>query len=549
MKIAKFRRTAVQRWYSYTEKPFHYLPIWVRLGAKWGNQQKKPVSRVIEERPLIQWKATPLPRTPQKRRLAPVRPICRPQNSPPPRTSPKRKPATPQQFEKTVLALYHLADNDNASNIVLDIVDPPVVEVDFDALQEADERLRPERERAVAELENFGPTPMDIEWGPLLEVKEPLQTELALPVAPSPPCLEMDGLPPAGWFYPFPRPEVCFPPFSTDLPLPKWDFAPRVDFPFAFLLPRLGEAAPLQPQPEQQPVGTAPLPSQQEQQVTVDDSVPQKYQGLNAEAEAFFAKKMGRFPQYWYDARDKNNKKDDTEKVTVSSFTHYPSYPHNVNVKSPFHCPDPSNPEEEHPQSRPLGAKRMKEERERFSKVQKEEPEVWENILGVMLQEGVTIDNLLLCHDNKAEVLENQKWEVDYFRFDNLAAQAMMSQPLEPGTSKEFHKAPADKARLFNETLLYLKNHGELCYLFRIIVSVWLKNPENQEKFRRIARKAGWIPWKEREEKHKFIFELFDDADNEAAPKEVLTLIKSYMAIRYPRFFHATVEEEELDWP
>ncbi|KIW97040.1 uncharacterized protein Z519_02432 [Cladophialophora bantiana CBS 173.52] len=120
-----------------------------------------------------------------------------------------------------------------------------------------------------------------------------------------------------------------------------------------------------------------------------------------------------------------------------------------------------------------LGQKRNKEERKRFSETRKNHPNVWEAIIGTMLQEGVGIDNMLLCHEGQDEdgntidlrpqVLDNQNWCADNWRFDNLSWYTLQDALLPPDCSREIHKAPKGDERLFHETIGYLKSHPEIC--------------------------------------------------------------------------------------
>src|ERR1700744_5701379 len=93
---------------------------------------------------------------------------------------------------------------------------------------------------------------------------------------------------------------------------------------------------------------------------------------------------------------------DDFDGRTLNSLANYPSYPWRYVLKpaSSFPCPIPGGPLPR------LETSRREEVRMRYTNLWKEQPEVWESLLGTMLQEGVTIDNLLLNHQSeKAKVL------------------------------------------------------------------------------------------------------------------------------------------------
>ncbi|KIX98086.1 uncharacterized protein Z520_06166 [Fonsecaea multimorphosa CBS 102226] len=287
--------------------------------------------------------------------------------------------------------------------------------------------------------------------------------------------------------------------------------------------------------------------------------VPNQYRGFLEEAMNFSAEQMKPPPEWWkrIAVNDEDAKKGNKEYV-VRSFTQYASWPSFLQVQPQFHCPDPKNPEGAFntPASCRLSRRREKEERERFSDIRKDHPEVWEAIIGTMLQEGVSIDNMLLCHEGKDEkgnnidlrpqVLDNQKWCVDNWRFDNLAWHTMQGAPLAPDCSPNFHKAPKRGERSFHETIAYLKSHPESCYLFRILVSEWLESEWNQATFRMIARKAGWCPVAEHQLQRDFIKWVFADAD--ATPMEIFGPVEKCFPERYPRFFAATIEEEGIDY-
>ncbi|OAP57049.1 hypothetical protein AYL99_09162 [Fonsecaea erecta] len=287
--------------------------------------------------------------------------------------------------------------------------------------------------------------------------------------------------------------------------------------------------------------------------------VPDQYRGLLEEAVNFSADQQKPWPDWWNTiALGDNEGEEGKGKCVVRSFEQYAAWPPSFKVQPQFHCPDSSNPTGEFntPASCRLGLKRNTEERKRFSEIRKNHPEVWEAIIGTMLQEGVSIDSMLLCHEKKDEggntvdlrpqVLDHQQWCVDNWRFDGLSWHTVQGAPLAPDCSAEFHKAPKGDERLFQETIGYIKSHPEICYAFRILVSEWLKVEANQATFRWIARKAGWCPVAEHQLQRDFIKWVFADAD--ATPREIFEVVEKHFPDRYPRFFAATIEEEGIDY-
>ncbi|EXJ72100.1 uncharacterized protein A1O5_04604 [Cladophialophora psammophila CBS 110553] len=287
--------------------------------------------------------------------------------------------------------------------------------------------------------------------------------------------------------------------------------------------------------------------------------VPKRYHSFLEEAMDFSTQQEKPPPEWWKTiALTDSEKEKGYETYVVRSFEQYAAWPPHLQIQPQFHCPDPRNPKGESntAASCQLGQKRNKEERKRFSEIRKNHPNVWEAIIGTMLQEGVGIDNMLLCHEGQDEdgntidlrpqVLDNQKWCVDNWRLDNLSWHIMQDSPLPPDCSRQFHKAPKGDERLFHETIGYLKSHPEICYVFRILVSEWLKAEANQATFRRIARKAGWCPYAEHQLQREFIEWVFADAD--ATPDEIFDLVERHFPTRYPRFFAATIEEEGIDY-
>ena len=506
-------------------------------------------------------------------RLTPAFPTINRGRPPSPQISKKPKPITAEKFARQYERLDHLAPLNAVESpqdwlFLSDHLEPWLsTDADFDALQEEEERLRPLREQYVPVQEPYVPL-----HGPDEGVDDPMDIvdpdemmgEVDTCQPPAVPDWSNDGfggLPPPGWFLPFNCPYDWKSYINAFLPPAPKLKSPFDDIPLPSASLLLGAA------PFQQPINDAPivetaplpapLPAQPEQQTVANESnglvspvgVPQQYQPFVQACKEFAAEKLKPCQAHYVQARKHNNDPVTTAKQrqTVSSLSDYSNWPANVQVKASFYCPDPSNPEDDFPETTYLGPKRRKEEMKRFTNLQKNDPEVWEGVLGKMLQEGVTIDNLLLSHGKQAEVLQNQKWCVDNWRMDQIYAKNGMGLNIVlKEDCEKFHKAPEGKARLFYETVGYIKNHPEICYLFRITVSEWLKHEKNQETFRKIACKAGWCPRNEHQLLRDFIVYIFE---HQSCSDEIYDIVEYCIPVLFPRFFQATIDEEEIDYP
>lgn len=193
-----------------------------------------------------------------------------------------------------------------------------------------------------------------------------------------------------------------------------------------------------------------------------------------------------------------------------------------------------------------LGAARNKELRQRYSKLWRNEPRVWEAVIGTMLQAGVTIENMLPGDDNadlRKEVLRGE-WVIDNRRFDDLGWYQRMRGQVPADCSPDFHKAPAGKERLFHEEIHYVKTHPEIRSALRTMICEWLKTPENQKSFRTIFRKAGYCEKDDHEIERWFIHYYFgekEEDDTRPRSLQIKRLLEHYYTTRYPRFYHRTL--------
>lgn len=303
-----------------------------------------------------------------------------------------------------------------------------------------------------------------------------------------------------------------------------------------------------------------PVPQQMQQmpapkKVTVSlDNVDERFHDFVEEAMNASAETTKPTPDWWKHAAVNDSEAEKTTSYTIRSVTQYASFPPQLKVTPQFHSPDPTKRDGEFNTraSCRLGHDRNVEERKRFSTIQKDCPEVWHALIGTMLQEGVSIDSMLIEHetrdqngnvvDLRPQVLKNQKWVADNWRFDQLRWHSVQGTQLPASCSADFHKAPKSHERLYNETLTYMKQHPEICYLFRTLVSLWLNKEENQEIFRGIVRKAGWVPEKQHKVKRDYVKWVMTEA-----PGDISNLCSQYLAERYYRFFSATCEELQID--
>ncbi|KIW75815.1 hypothetical protein Z517_10559 [Fonsecaea pedrosoi CBS 271.37] len=543
-----------------------------------------------------------------------IEPFSNTQPIPPSRTLRKRRHLTPERFEKQYESLDHLVplDNDH-SRFLSDLAEPGLfLEKDFDAVQEDEEAQRRPTEVVCLEMEDTDVVMTDYEEMEDVEMRDALHPprlvywqgeypppEFFFPFPP--PYAGIDILQQE-----IKTEEVCStvscdqvaqgspvePSHVKPEPLtkdPVVEYFENLEYNIAngILPPNIAAEAtsPANPpaeklgdekvgaeqvspekdsipegkeresEPEAAKVGD-PVESRVRRKTVSFEHVPIQYHGLVEEAIDFSVDQMRPPPEWWKSTTLKGNDGDKGHgKCVIRSFEQYAAWPPHLQVQPQFHCPDPQNPKGEFntPASCRLGLKRNREERKRFSEIRKNHPEVWEAIIGTMLQEGVSIDSMLLCHeaqdekgntiDLRPQVLDNQKWCVDEWRFDNLSWHSMQDAALPLDCSQEFHKAPTGDERVFQETIAYLKVHPEICYVFRILVSEWLKVEANQVAFRGVARKAGWCPAAEHQLQREFIEWVFANASGTA--KEIFSLVEKHFSNRYPRFFAAAIKEKE----
>ncbi|KIW27101.1 uncharacterized protein PV07_06876 [Cladophialophora immunda] len=550
-------------------------------------------------------------------RVKPIEPLSNSRSPSPSRTSRKRKQFTPERFERQYEKLDHLVPLDaNHSKFLSDLAEPSLfLEKDFDALQEVEEARRP-LDEDVCRTQLAVDDTMEVDNDDIVMADDEEPEDVEMTDAWQPPHLVywQGECPPPEFFFPFPPPpagadilqqaikaeglvstvacnEVTPEPPTKDEVIEYFENLEH-NIANGILPPNIATEAmdPAHPpaatlrdekignehaeaennvasegnEREPEPGPIAPTESKAAESPvktkTVSLShVPEQYRGFLEEAVAFSAEQKKPPPEWWKSIALNNSEREKKYmKCEVRSVEQYAAWPPHLQVQPQFHCPDPKSSKGEFntPASCRLGLKRNKEERQRFSEIRKNHPEVWEAIIGTMLQEGVSIDSMLLCHEAKDEngntidlrpqVLDNQKWCVDNWRFDSLSWHTMQDAPLPSNCSPEFHKAPKGDERLFHETIGYLKSHPEICYVFRILVSEWLKVEANKAAFRRIARKAGWCPAAEHQLQRDFVKWVFADAD--ATSREIFELVESHFPDRYPRFFAATIEEEGIDY-
>jgi hypothetical protein len=204
-----------------------------------------------------------------------------------------------------------------------------------------------------------------------------------------------------------------------------------------------------------------------------------------------------------------------------------------------FHCPDPAKTQLRYNTKAScfLGEKKNREVRERFRNLQQEDQEVWQALIGKMLQEGVSIDNMLINCDDKEKVLGGQRWVFDNWRIDQL--QWCFTQKTSPpaNVDAEFHGVPQN-IRKFHETVMFVKRSPEICYALRTLIAQWLTREENVAIFQQIARKAGWCPEEEHRQQRQFV-RWFMGGE---CPEHIKTGCESVWKQRFPRFFRACME-------
>jgi hypothetical protein len=313
----------------------------------------------------------------------------------------------------------------------------------------------------------------------------------------------------------------------------------------------------------------SPLPSSSpaganiHQQTTVDEVVlktvplraangdpaataPKEYVVIIEEARAFDVNQL-KEPGTHFKQMMKASWQPDFNGNQLNSLANYPSHPwrFKLDPKSNFlspiaGCPIPR-----------LDTSRQKEVREHYMTLWKKYPEVWEALLGTMLQEGVTPDNLLLNHSDKAAVLDHQAWVIDHSRFDDIQFSQRQGLPLPPDRSREFHSAPHGRGdmvkRYYDEIHRLATQPVEVAYALRTLISVWLgRNDERYRIFRRIVRKAGWCRRGEPQLLRNFIVDVFRGPNAPLA--ELRNDVEFYVTTRYPRFFATTVMEEGISY-
>ncbi len=243
---------------------------------------------------------------------------------------------------------------------------------------------------------------------------------------------------------------------------------------------------------------------------------------------------------------------DDFKGKVLTSLTEYPSYPwrYELQATPSFLCAKKGAA------IAGLGQIQRDATRQRYVNLWTHHPDVWEALLGTMLQEGVTPQNLLLAHDDPDEVLDDEQWCIDLSRFDEIQYCQRAGRSLPADISSEFHEAPEaqNKARMYHDEIRFLKTSSlEVQKAFRLVVSVWLGKSkgggERYETFRNIVRKAGWVPANE-DRVHfltNFIVQTFDDDDDsELAPFR--PQINDWLIERCPRFFTDTVVEQNISY-
>lgn len=275
-----------------------------------------------------------------------------------------------------------------------------------------------------------------------------------------------------------------------------------------------------------------------------------------SEDEATRKSGKGFEPKWWNEVQSSEFE----DKFVIKSVTQYSSNPVELKIRQPsghveivpvevltgsvFKCPDPSKPEIRYNTraSCRLTRERNMQELGCFSAIREEHPEVWEAIIGTMLQEGVTLDNILMCHRNADTVLQHQDWEQDHLRLDQLWWHKTRNLPVPSDFSEEFHVVPSKKAQIFNATLDHIKRSPEICYLLRTLVSEWLNHEKNHEVFRRIARKAGWVPSTQYQFQKDFVRWFVKEA-----PQKIREGCEAVYSTRFPRFYKSILKRIEED--
>ena len=336
-----------------------------------------------------------------------------------------------------------------------------------------------------------------------------------------------------------------------DAPLPsiapEWLFEPttaqaaahNVDMDVKYDVPPVPSHLPASP-PLTPPTSAAEVAEDNEEKTNFLSGYPEPYRILIQEAAAFDASIL--------DAKDHEHElvrlqadswEPGFDGRTLPSLECYPVYPWRYTLKaSAFHCPQTQN------EGPFLGKVDKQKFNKQMSDLWNHNPDVWEALLGIMLQEGVTVENLLMRHRRGEDILLNQTWILDRERFDNIRFTQRTNTPLPKGCSAEFHKAPDGKAELLAEALHELKTRPETALAFRSAICQWLISPSRERKFREILRKAGWRPHSEISFLHDLIVDMYTNEKSVMYPLK--TSVGEYLQKRYPRFFSATIQSEKL---